>query len=58
MRMKGVWAWIVICLWLLGSIGGIGYAIYNGAWLIAVGVLAIAVLSFFMVRKIFNWSNE
>lgn len=52
--MKMVLAWAVICLYLLGSIGGFGYALYNRAWLIAVGVLAVAVLAFPTVRKLFS----
>ena len=58
MKWKGLWAWAVICLWLLGSIGGFGYAMYNRAYVVAVGVLAIAVLAFFEVKRIYNEANE
>lgn len=33
---------MMICLYLLGSIGGVGYAAWNGAWVIAVGVAGLA----------------
>ena len=59
MRTKGILAWVIICLWLLGTIGGVGYAIYNQAWDILPGVLVNAVLAFFKVKDIYKDSfNE
>jgi len=59
MRTKGIFAWVIICLWLLCTIGGIGYTIYCHAWVVAVGVLANAVIAFFKVRDIYKDSfNE
>jgi len=39
--MKGILSFVMICLFALGVIGGIGYACYNGAWVIAIGVAAL-----------------
>ena len=59
MRLKGVFAWVIICLWLLGTIGGVGYVIYNQAWVILPGVVVNAVLAFFKVKDIYKDSyNE
>lgn len=33
---------IVICLGALGALGGIGYTVWCGAWLIAAGIAALA----------------
>ncbi len=38
-------SFFVLCLFFLGSIGGIGYAIYSGAYLIAVGVAGLTYLA-------------
>ena len=54
MKMKSLFGFIVICLWLLGALGGVGYSIYCEAWVIAVGVLANAVLAFFKVKEIYK----
>ena len=54
MRTKGLWAWIVICLWLLGCIGGVGYTIWVKAYVIAAGVAANGVLAFFKVREFYK----
>ena len=59
MRLKGVFAWVIICLWLLGTIGGVGYSIYNQAWVILSGVVVNAVLAFFKVKDVYKDSfNE
>lgn len=50
---------VIICLWLLGAVGGVGYAVYCHAWVVAPGVLANAILAFFKVRDIYKDSyNE
>ncbi len=59
MRTKGIFAWVIICLWILGTIGGVGYTIYCHAWVVSVGVFANAVIAFFKVRDIYKDSfNE
>lgn len=36
--MKKIGYFFLLCLCVMGTIGGIGYAIYCGAWPIAIGV--------------------
>lgn len=45
-KYKGFIYFLLICLYILGAIGGIGYACYNHAYLIAVGVAAVAAMAF------------
>ena len=45
-KYKGFICFLQICLYILGTIGGIGYACYNHAYLIAAGVAAVAVMAF------------
>ena len=42
-------------LYIIGTIGGIGYCLYNHAYVIAVAVLVLAVLAMPAVYKIFNY---
>ena len=50
---------VIICLWLLGSIGGVGYTAYHHIWVIMPGVLTNAILAFFKVKSIYQESfNE
>lgn len=48
--MKKIWSFLGLCGWVLGVIGGIGYACYSHAYLIAVAVAFLGVLSFDKVR--------
>lgn len=45
---------ILLILAVLGFIGGIGYTIYCGAYLISVGVLALGYLAYPKCKEIFN----
>ena len=36
---------VLLMLYVMGSIGGFGYACYSGAYLIAVAVVALAVMA-------------
>jgi len=49
--MKKIFYFIMVCLYALGVIGGIGYTCVNQAWVIAVGVLAVGVMAFPQVKK-------
>ena len=50
MIMKKIWSFLGLCGWVLGVIGGIGYACYSHAYLIAVAVAVLGILSFDKVR--------
>lgn len=45
-----VYYFIMLCLYILGVIGGIGYSIYNGAYPIAVGVVALGYMAFDKIK--------
>lgn len=50
---------LFICfLWVLGFIGGAGYAIYDGSWPIAVGCVINGVLAFPTVKEKFENLSE
>lgn len=38
-------SFIILALYVLGSIGGFGYAVYSGAYLISIAVIALAVMA-------------
>lgn len=40
-----IFSFIILALYILGAIGGFGYAMYSDANLIAVAVLALAVMA-------------
>lgn len=46
----------ITALYALGLIGGLGWTLYNHAWLIAAGVAALGVLAFPTLKKV--WSDE
>ena len=52
--MKKFINFAVICLWVLGGIGGVGYAIYEGSWAIAAGCAVNALLALPTVKKHFD----
>lgn len=53
-KYKGFICFLQICLYILGTIGGIGYACYNHAYLIAVGVAAVAAMAFPYIKGKFK----
>lgn len=42
---KKIISFIILAMYILGSIGGFGYACYSGAYLISVAVVALAVMA-------------
>jgi hypothetical protein len=52
--MKSIFNFAMICLYLLGSIGGLGYALYNKAWLVAIGVAVLAYMAFPKAKEYYN----
>ena len=43
--MKKYFSFIMICLYILGVIGGLGWTLYSGGYVIAVGVVAVAYMA-------------
>ena len=56
--MKKVGYLLLLFLWVMGGIGGAGYAIYSGAWPIAIAVVVTAVLAFPQVKEIYRKLSE
>lgn len=57
-KYKGFIYFVLICLYILGTIGGIGYTIYNGAYPIAVGVAVCGWLAFPKANEIYGKLTE
>ena len=53
-----VYYFIMLCLYILGVIGGIGYSLYNGAYPIAAGVVALGYMSYPKLKEYFNKLNN
>lgn len=53
-KYKGFVCFFLFALYILGTIGGIGYACYNHAYLIAVGVAAVAAMAFPYIKGVFK----
>lgn len=53
-----IFSFIVLALYILGAIGGFGYACYSGAYLIAFAVLVLAVMAFPTAKRVFQeWTK-
>jgi uncharacterized membrane protein len=50
--MKKIINFILLFLTLIGIIGGIGYSIYNSAWVIAVGIAVAGYMAWPKVKKV------
>lgn len=46
MNMKKAFYFLMLCLYVLGTINGIGYSIYIGEYVTAVGVAVLAFMAF------------
>ena len=51
---KGFINMFVLMLYVMGTIGGIGYSIYSGAYVIAFAVAVLAVMAFPTAKKFFR----
>ena len=51
---KKFYCFFVIAAWVLGTVGGFGWAVFNHAWLIALAVLALGAMAFPYVRDTFK----
>lgn len=46
---------LLLALYALGVVGGVGYTLYYGLWPVSVGVLTTGILAFDNVRKIWSY---
>jgi uncharacterized membrane protein len=56
--MKKYFALLVLCLYVLGAVGGFGFAMYQGAYLIAVAVVVLALMAFPTAQKYYEFLTD
>lgn len=49
--MKKLFIAIMLCFYILGTFGALGYSIYDGNYHIAIGVAVTGYLAFFKARE-------
>lgn len=54
MKMKQFINFFAFVAYLLGTIGGFGYAVWGGSWPIAVAIIILAILAFPEVKRRFT----
>lgn len=52
--MKKIISFIMLCLCVVGVIGGIGYSLYCGAWPVVIGVAALTYSALPEIKKYFT----
>ena len=52
---KKLFYFVALFLYLIGTINGIGYSIYSGEWVTAIGVAVLSVMAFPTAKKMFNY---
>ena len=52
--MKKIVYFIMLCLWAVGVLGGIGWSLYSGGYVIAVGVAVTGWMALPKVKKYFT----
>jgi len=57
-QAKQILRMVILMAYVMGAIGGTGYALYCHAYVIAIAVVVLAVLAFPVVKKIFqDWTK-
>ena len=56
--MEKIYVFFVLCLYVLGTIGGIGYTIFCGGYPIALGVVALAVMAYPKAKEYWQKLND
>ena len=56
--MKKYYYLIVLFAYVMGTIGGIGYACYSGAWVIAAAVAVLGAMAFPTAKKLYHLITE
>ena len=56
--MKKILYFLALFLYGLGTIGGIGYALYSGAWVIAIAVAVLAAMAWPTAKKLYHLLAE
>lgn len=58
MKTKKLIAFFILCAYILGTIGGFGYAVYGGSWPIALGVVVLAVMASPIAWRLFKFLSN
>lgn len=53
--LRKILSFFMLCLYVLGVIGGIGYTLYCGAYPIAAGVAALGYMAFGKAKEYFDY---
>jgi hypothetical protein len=53
--MKKIMCFIALFLYIMGTIGGIGYCIYSNAYVIAIAVAVLAIMAFPTAKTMFKF---
>lgn len=53
--MKEFIAFLLLCLYVLGTIGGIGYLLYYGEYHVAIGVAGTGYLAWPKAKELFDF---
>ena len=57
-QAKQILRMVILMAYVMGAVGGTGYALYCHAYVIAIAVVVLAVLAFPVVKKIFqDWTK-
>lgn len=56
--MKKMYSFFMLCLYVLGTIGGFGYAMYCKAYLIAAAVVVLALMALPTAQKYYNYLTD
>lgn len=51
---KNLFYGLMLMLYMLGTINGIGYSLYIGEWPTAIGVVALAIMAFPTAKKYYQ----
>lgn len=51
---KKILSFVLLCLAVVGSIGGVGYACYNHAWIFCAGIAALTFLAWPKIKECFT----
>jgi hypothetical protein len=56
--MKKFLYFVMLCLYVLGTINGIGYSLYIGEWVTAIGVAILAVMAWPTAVSYWKYIND
>lgn len=52
--LKKFFYFFMFWFYIIGTIGSIGFSLYNGAWYIAIAVVGLAYMAFFKAKEYYK----